>query len=65
MFFEITSGEREAPGPWLTYVREQKARAVDDSKITATGGNNGSGKVTPEPTVESKLVAKAAAVAVD
>ena len=65
VFFEITGGEREAPGPWLTYVREQKARAVDDSKITTTGGNNGSGKVTPEPTVESKLVAKAAAVAVD
>ena len=65
VFFEITSGEREAPGPWLTYVREQKARAVDDSKITATSGTNGSGKVTADPTVESKLVAKAAAVAVD
>jgi len=23
VFFEITSGEREPPGPWLTYVREQ------------------------------------------
>ena len=65
VFFEITSGEREAPGPWLTYVREQKARTVDDSKITATGGNNGSGKVTPDPKVESKLVAKAATLAVD
>ena len=65
LFFEITSGEREAPGPWLTYVREQKARAIDDSKIAATGGNNGSGKVTPDSKVESKLVAKAAALAVD
>ena len=65
LFFEITSGEREAPGPWLTYVREQKARAVDDSKITTTSGTNGSGKVTPDPKVESKLVAKAATVAVD
>lgn len=64
-FFEITSGEREAPGPWLTYVREQKARAFDDSKITATGGSNGSGKVASDPKVEATLVAKAAAVAVD
>src|SRR2546423_8854932 len=24
MFFEITSGERQPPGPWLTYVRDQK-----------------------------------------
>jgi branched-chain amino acid aminotransferase len=24
VFFDITSGEREAPGDWLTYVREQK-----------------------------------------
>ena len=24
LFFEITSGEREAPGEWLTFVREQK-----------------------------------------
>jgi branched-chain amino acid aminotransferase len=27
-FFEITSGDREAPGPWLTYVREYKAVAT-------------------------------------
>ncbi|HEX8119072.1 MAG TPA: hypothetical protein VF521_17475, partial [Pyrinomonadaceae bacterium] len=25
LFFEITSGEREAPGDWLTFVNEQKA----------------------------------------
>jgi len=24
MFFEITSGERQPPGPWLTYVNEEK-----------------------------------------
>ncbi|HEV7376238.1 MAG TPA: branched-chain amino acid transaminase [Pyrinomonadaceae bacterium] len=24
VFFQITSGEREAPGPWLTYVSERK-----------------------------------------
>ena len=65
LFFEITSGEREAPGPWLTYVRDQQARAVDDSKITTTSGTNGSGKVAPDPKVESKLVARAATVAGD
>ncbi|PYT05106.1 MAG: hypothetical protein DMF65_00930, partial [Acidobacteria bacterium] len=25
VFFEITSGEREAPGHWLTFVNEHKA----------------------------------------
>jgi branched-chain amino acid aminotransferase len=25
VFFQITSGEREAPGPWLTYVTERQA----------------------------------------
>src|ERR687894_1080712 len=28
LFFEITSGEREAPGDWLTFVNEQKAAAA-------------------------------------
>ena len=32
-FFQITSGEREAPGPWLTYVNERKA--------AEPAGNNG------------------------
>ena len=31
VFFEITKGERPAPGPWLTYVNEHKAKS----------GNNG------------------------
>src|SRR5215212_5222610 len=43
-FFEITSGEREAPGEWLTYVSEYKAAAPDnkpasDKSAAATGGN--------------------------
>jgi branched-chain amino acid aminotransferase len=32
-FFEITSGERPAPGPWLTY--------VNDARQSAEPGNNG------------------------
>src|SRR5206468_12106879 len=34
VFFEITSGEREAPGPWLTYVNE-----INQSQ--PSGNNNG------------------------
>jgi branched-chain amino acid aminotransferase len=30
-FFEITAGEREAPGQWLTYVNEYKAASSDNS----------------------------------
>ncbi|HZB46562.1 MAG TPA: branched-chain amino acid transaminase [Pyrinomonadaceae bacterium] len=30
-FFEITSGERPAPGPWLTYVREHKPANADSN----------------------------------
>jgi branched-chain amino acid aminotransferase len=29
VFFEITSGEREAPGDWLTFVAEHKAAGVE------------------------------------
>jgi|KBSSwiStaDraftv2_1062776.scaffolds.fasta_scaffold39874_3 branched-chain amino acid aminotransferase len=29
LFFEITKGERPAPGDWLTYVNEQKAPATE------------------------------------
>ena len=29
LFFEVTSGEREAPGDWLTFVNEQKAAQND------------------------------------
>ena len=34
VFFQITSGEREAPGPWLTYVNERKG-------AQPTASNNG------------------------
>ncbi len=69
VFFEITSGEREAPGPWLTYVREQKARAADQQTKTSTGNGRpadaktkGGSGVTP---VETELVARAHAATAD
>lgn len=68
VFFEITSGERQPPGPWLTYVNEQKATtnrdvtsAADNGRPADTKGKSSSG-VTP---VETELVAKAHAIAAD
>ncbi len=31
LFFEITAGERPAPGPWLTYVNEYKPAAPEEN----------------------------------
>jgi branched-chain amino acid aminotransferase len=50
LFFEITSGEREAPGEWLTYVNQEKQ---------VQPGNNGHNSTTTarvtEPRVESTI----------
>ena len=66
IFFEITSGERQPPGPWLTYVREQDARAAD--RPASAGAENGSGRNAKKrgvpPTMEAELVAKAQVAAV-
>jgi len=48
VFFEITSDEREAPGPWLTYVNEFKAaqpssnngHKTSQAKATSASSNN-------------------------
>ena len=69
MFFEITSGERQPPGPWLTYVRDQKALAADEPKASSADngrrpeGTNSEGRVSA--TVETKLVARAHSAAAD
>jgi len=34
-FFEITKGDRPAPGDWLTYVREQKPASPDNNGFTS------------------------------
>ena len=46
VFFEITSGERQPPGPWLTYVREEKA--------SEAGGNGYEGERAKETTQRAK-----------
>jgi branched-chain amino acid aminotransferase len=63
VFFEITSGERPAPGPWLTYVREQDARAADLPAAAATSenGRQTAAKTGQATTRETELVARAAA----
>jgi hypothetical protein len=38
VFFEITNGERQAPGNWLTYVNEQKQVSSSDNN-GFTGAN--------------------------
>lgn len=32
-FFEVTKGERQAPGDWLTYVRDKKSRSTGDNGV--------------------------------
>ena len=46
VFFEITKGEREAPGRWLTYVNETKQTASE---------NNGFAKGAIDPAAELKV----------
>src|SRR6185436_14760202 len=60
MFFEITSGERPAPGPWLTYVREQEERAADKPAGKATDNGRVS-KSETDDSVPAELVARARA----
>jgi branched-chain amino acid aminotransferase len=64
MFFEITKGERPAPGPWLTYVREQQERAADQPKAGASDNGNRP-RVKKEKGATSELVAKAHAAVAD
>jgi branched-chain amino acid aminotransferase len=40
VFFEITKGERKAPGNWLTYVRESKKVADNNGYAGATVSSN-------------------------
>ena len=50
MFFEITSGERQPPGPWLTYVKDQEAKTgANGFKEKATDGLNSSAAASIEP----------------
>jgi len=53
-FFEITSGEREAPGPWLTYVREQKSAAGEGNGFSAAQGREVTKVATQSPSGDTR-----------
>ncbi len=66
VFFEITSGEHEPPGPWLTYVREQPASSRPSQSVNLDNGNrpseaNASVKSAVSPAIKTELVARARA----
>jgi branched-chain amino acid aminotransferase len=65
VFFEITSGERPAPGPWLTYVNEQKASANRTATSTSDNGHAAEADGTSATPIETKFVARAHALAAD
>jgi len=65
VFFEITSGERPAPGPWLTYVNEQPAASSQTSAKLADNGRPAQAKGEGGVSVEPELVARAHALAAD
>src|SRR3989440_7232976 len=65
VFFEITSGEREAPGPWLTYVREQNAYTTTEVKKQSAGNDPTSESQSDVAAVRPELVARAHTVAAD
>ena len=65
VFFEITSGERPAPGPWLTYVNEQPASSSETSAKATDNGRPAQAKGEGGVSVEPELVARAHALAAD
>jgi branched-chain amino acid aminotransferase len=48
-FFEITKGERPAPGVWLTYVNEQKAALPVDDEVSQEASFAGSNESLNDP----------------
>ena len=66
-FFEITKGERPAPGPWLTYVNEAAGTRGDEAAQAASAENNGHRAKTAEVGVSDPQdpVATYSALAVD
>jgi branched-chain amino acid aminotransferase len=67
VFFEITSGERPAPGPWLTYVNQQKTAANRSATNTSDNGRPAETKKgeSSATQVEPELVLRAHAIARD
>ncbi|HJU54242.1 MAG TPA: aminotransferase class IV, partial [Pyrinomonadaceae bacterium] len=57
VFFQITSGEREAPGPWLTYVNESQAELPNNNGHSATHAKaSGASSGGSEPVADFETV---------
>ena len=59
VFFQITSGEREAPGPWLTYVNEHQAEqppAGNNGHATTQAKASGASSGGSEPVADFETV---------
>jgi branched-chain amino acid aminotransferase len=54
VFFEITSGERKAPGDWLTYVREQKPADAEQNGHNAAQGHEATKAATQTPAGDTR-----------
>jgi len=66
VFFEITSGERPAPGPWLTYANEQKAaRTTIGTSDNGRPAETKKGEASESAAAEPELVLRAHALAAD
>jgi branched-chain amino acid aminotransferase len=65
VFFEITKGERPAPGPWLTYVNDQKAESTPAAISKPGKARVAETKSMGTSPVETELVARAHAIAAD
>ena len=57
MFFEITSGERQPPGNWLTYVREQPAPVEGNGFKGEKAAETSASKASFEPAVKLSAAA--------
>ena len=56
-FFEITKGEREAPGNWLTYVKESKVAAPENNGHGSSIKSEHSGQNATEAKVSESFMA--------
>jgi hypothetical protein len=60
-FFEITKGERKAPGDWLTYVNaEKKAQTGNNGYQSDTGSSVDAIKSSEEPALKYQTAASIA-----
>src|SRR5256714_13720807 len=62
-FFEITKGERPAPGPWLTYVREQKISGASENGYKGEQAKEATGRLKTSSTSFVEPAAKLHAAA--